>query len=367
MQCKVYTEEFMLRTQENDQDQALSQHKLCTEYTWREAHVALKSKHTNKRFTRHDVFDDLLESRFPNFLEDYLGIKDFSANQTQLFLEQLKKQKFHYLYVFKQMRPEEAEVLIPGFDRIIGFVQNDGDYDKVLDIYKQMKTMLEDGLPLSKASLSRMLGLNNKSNAISNFLRRRDLEYTELVAKAKVYVVQKQKLEVKNDPSALELLEQKEHQYEGMLSTIDEKRGGKRALAERKHVEVVEGVVTQKPHMVSGAKKPAQIKHQAFEVPSFLKAMPSMRKSKVAENTTDQVTETNNLGTTTITTTVTNSPILTTQQAPIPATKTSQYTQQTLFSRTADQRNEAATIKNQNKKRLNENEPLLVVSKRRKT
>jgi len=359
----------MLRNQDNDQDQVIAEHKLCSEYTWREAYVALRSTYTNKRFMRHDNFDDLLERRFPNFLEDYLGIKDFSANQTQAFLEQLKKQKFIYLYTFKQMLPEEAEVLIPGFNSIIGILKVDGEYGSVLDIYKQMKTMLEDGLPLSKASLCRMLNISKSStNAIAEFLYRRDLEYTELVAKAKSYVVQKQRLETKNDPDALELFEQKEREYEDILSSKEEKRQGVKALAERKHIVVDgHGVIKRKPVMMDEGKRPAQKKHQAFDVPSFLKDMPSMKKTKAAENSADQVTETNNLNTTTITT-ETNSPVATTQQAPVPTKKASQYTQQALFSRTADQRNEAATINNhQNKKRLNENTSELSVSKRRKT
>jgi len=367
----------MLRNQDNDQDndqdqdqdQIIAQHKLRSEYTWREAHVALRSAYTYKKFTRNDKFDDLLESRFPNFLEDYLGIKDFSADQIQLLLEQLKKQKFHYLYVFKQMPPEEAEVLIPGFDNKIGIVSNDGDYDTVLNMYRQMKTMLTDGLPLSKASLSRMIGLCEHATAIDKFLRLRDLEYSELAAKAKNYVIQKQKLEVKNDTYALGILEQKERQYEDMLGIKEEKRHGTKALAERKHVVVDGGIVKKKPPIVPGAKKLTPNKHQAFDVPSFLRAMPSMRKTKAAENTTNQVTETNNLSTTTLTTTETSSPVAVIQQAPIPTKKTSQYTQQALFSRTADQRNGIVTINYQNKKRGNENttSEQSVESKRRKT
>jgi hypothetical protein len=301
-------------------------HKTCSEYTWREAQEALTSAFTNKRFTRIEIFDELLEQRFPDLFERYLKVKNFSRNKTTSFLKQLKKEKYPYLFVFKQIKPEHAKIIIPEFDNIIGRITNDGSYQSVLDIYNVMKMMCSDGIKVSKSSLRRWFGIGADShNAIDRFLQSRGLSYEVLLGRINYYLAKKQEYEEKNDNRALKKLDQEERGYEAALDKKEIKRSGNRAFAERTYLDkqaLEQGIIHKK---VPIAKMPVQNKSQSTSqpiiIPDALREMTSIKKTKPVNNTT----------------TVTRSPVEDAiRQDPVPATKTSQYTQQTLFGRTVN-------------------------------
>jgi hypothetical protein len=274
--------------------------KVCTEYTWEEAHAALTTAYSDKTFMRPHRFDSLLARRFPDLSKRYLEINDFSQNQINAFLDNLKEEKFAYLFVFKKLSSEQVKIVIPEWNEVIGTRNNFGNYESVLDIYIRIKEMRKDGLTASRTSLLRWFNLTTRNaDTFNKFLGLRGLSYDKLWNKANVYLVNKEKYEKNHNQAALDQLEQGELDYEAALQELEKKWYSKEGITEKRHLDE-EGKGKVSVAMLGKRKVPPST---SLNVPGALKEIPSIKKTKIpAENaiTTTQTTEISSLVGTTL-------------------------------------------------------------------
>jgi hypothetical protein len=210
-------------------------HKYISEYTWAEIHHCLSTKTKNSLSLHTTRINQLLSRHFKNLLSVNLN------------------HKHPYLDAFKTLTIDDANKLLPNFNGLVGVNKNQGEYQTVLDIYHVIIEAISDGWNMRNSTISHAFVsryFNVTPSSLTSFLSYRSYHLDELIKHAKFFVSEKERLNEKNDKTALKILEDQEQQFLIKLSKTEVKRNSKSAAIHSHNLDALKPDMThqKKPY-----------------------------------------------------------------------------------------------------------------------
>jgi len=200
------------------------EYKILSEHTWAKLHQSLQK---GKDLARSHATFGVDKPRMNRLLKYHFeGIIPINSQDA-----------LPYYVAFVSMSKNTAADIIPGFNKPIGSLTRDGQYQSVLDIYDCIAEATADGWNVSQNFVAR----SNKIGApeMQRFLHKRGYDLGNLIKRAQGFKKQKDQLEAAGNTDELHLIEEKENTFKASLKNAELKRRGKEAFTKRQHLNPI--------------------------------------------------------------------------------------------------------------------------------